>query len=127
MVRLTASITIALSWACGIAAETLFVSHYSGQIYTLALTKSNSGAYSLSSTSQITGCGGLPEWLTYEPNSKMLYCSDETLYGQASISSFQAGANYALTQTGKANTPVGGVANVLFGGADKRSYIAIAH
>lgn len=127
MVRLTATATVALSWACGIAGETLFVSHYSGQIYTLGLTKSSSGAYSLTSTSQITGCGGLPEWLTYEPVSKTLYCSDETMYGQASISSFQAGTNYALTQIGKANTPIGGVANVLFGGADKRSYIAIAH
>ncbi|KAK3069758.1 hypothetical protein LTR53_011653 [Teratosphaeriaceae sp. CCFEE 6253] len=116
----------ALSLVGAGVAEKLFVSHYSGQIYTLDLAKSGS-SYSLSSTSKITGCGGPPSWLTYDGANKMLYCSDETFSGSASISSFSADSAGVLTNAGTAVTAPGGVANTLFGGSDGKSHIAIAH
>lgn len=117
---------IALGLAVTASSETLFASHYSGQIYTLQLQNRTSG-YDLSISSQITGCGSLPAWLTYEPASRALYCSDETMFGQGSISSFTAAGDGRLTATGKAAAPAGGVANVLYGGAEGKGYVAIAH
>ena len=109
-----------------ISAETLFASHYSGQVYTLQLTN-NSGVFSLAASSNVTACGGLPSWLTYDAVGKALYCSDETFSGSGSISSFSADVNGRLTLTGKALAPTGGVANTLYGGPNGRSFIAIAH
>jgi 6-phosphogluconolactonase (cycloisomerase 2 family) len=107
----------------GYAAESLYASHYSGQIYLLTLSDSGS----LSITASITGGGSLPSWLTYDGDTKSLYCSDEQMYGSGSISSFSIGSDGRLTQTGKATAPYGGVANTLFGGSNGKSFIAIAH
>ncbi|KAK5112738.1 hypothetical protein LTR62_003836 [Meristemomyces frigidus] len=106
--------------------EQLLASHFSGQVYTLNLTSAGS-KYNLSVSSVITACGGLPSWLTYDAVGKAVYCSDETMSGTGSISSFSAGTNDVLTVIGKANAPIGGVANTLFGGSNGRGYVAIAH
>lgn len=124
----TLSFTLAAGLlASSASAETLFASHYSGQIYTLQLTNNSAGAYSLAVSSQITACGGLPSWLTYDATTRMLYCSDETMYGSGSISSLSADSSGKLTVTGKAQAPIGGVANTLYGGSNGNSYVAIAH
>ncbi|KAK4561323.1 hypothetical protein LTR86_004640 [Recurvomyces mirabilis] len=120
------SSTVALSLAGAASCEYLFASHYSGQVYTLNLTNSSSH-YSLAVSSVVTACGGLPSWLTYDATAKNVYCSDETMSGTGSISSFSANGNDALTVTGKTNAPIGGVANVLYGGATGNGYVAIAH
>ncbi|KAK3632008.1 hypothetical protein LTR56_016601 [Elasticomyces elasticus] len=98
------SLLAAISLVGFSSAETLFASHYSGQIYTLDLAKSGS-AYSLSVASKITGCGALPAWLTYDAAGSMLYCSDETFSGGASISSFKADSKGVLSNAIKASTP----------------------
>lgn len=112
-------------WGFSIA-ENLYASHYSGTISYLTLAES-AGSYSLTQTSSIQGCGALPSWLTYNAAQSMLYCSDETMYGSASLSAFSAASNGALTQTAKVSTQPGGVANVLYGGTDGAGFIAIAH
>ena len=120
------SYVAALSLAGAVSCETLFASHYSGQIYTLDLEGSGS-AYSLTVSSQITGCGGLPSWLTYDQSGKNLYCSDETFSGSGSVSSFSAGSNGALTSTGKATDLAGAVANGIYGGSNGASFVAQVH
>jgi hypothetical protein len=116
------SLVLGLAWC-----ETLFVSHYDGQVYTLQLTNNSAGQYTLAQSSVITACGGLPSWLTYDAANSNLYCTDETMYGSASVSSFKASAQGVLSNTVKATTPYGGVANTLYGGSDGKGYIATAH
>ncbi|KAF2456397.1 Lactonase, 7-bladed beta-propeller-domain-containing protein [Lineolata rhizophorae] len=104
-------------------AATLFASHYSGTVHTLTLDGS-----SLSISNTIEACGGMPSWLTYDAPGKTLYCSDETwIFGNGSISSIAVADDGSLTETANAPTIGGDVANVLYGGDDGRSYIAIAH
>jgi 6-phosphogluconolactonase (cycloisomerase 2 family) len=108
-------------------AENLFVSHYSGAIYTLSLTTDGNGTYTLATTSSIRGGGQQPSWLTWDAERRMLYSADEVGFGAGSISSFAVAANGTLTLTAKATAPVGAVHNGLYGGTDGRGFIASAH
>lgn len=109
-------------------AASLYASHYSGAVHTLSFTNTSSTAYTLSDAQSIKGgCGTLPAWLTYEPTTNSVYCSDEVFQGTGSVSSFSASADGRLTSSGKATALYGAVANTLYGGSDGRSFIASAH
>lgn len=110
-----------------VTAEYLFVSHYTGYIYTLSLTEDGNSSYSLSTSSSIHGGGQQPSWLTWDAANRILYSADEVGVGNGSISSFLAAPDGTLTLTGKASAPVGAVHNVLYGGTDGKGFIASAH
>lgn len=99
-------------------AANIFVSHYSGTVYSLTLTGST---LSQNSTVQL---GGQPSWMTFNSTDRTLYVSDETGYGSASVWSVAAATTGGLKQTGKASAPLGAVANVQYGSG---KYLASAH
>lgn len=99
-------------------AANIFVSHYSGVVYSLTLTGS-----SLTQNSTVT-LGGQPSWLTFNSTDRTLYVADETGSGSAQVWSVAAASNGGLKQLGKASAPLGAVANVQYGGGN---YLASAH
>jgi len=103
----------------------IFVSHYDGFVTALTLTSISGGAYSLSTNSTLT-IGGQPSWITFDSSSRTLYVADETGYGtSASLTAVSAATNGGLSLLGKANAPLGAVANVLYGSGN--GFIANAH
>ncbi len=103
-------------------AANIFVSHYSGSVYTLTLTGSGT-SYTLTQNSSVS-LGGQPSWMTFNSTERTLYVSDETGYGSAQVWSVSAATNGGLKQSGKASAPLGAVANVQYGGGQ---YLASAH
>ncbi|KAG0650147.1 putative 6-phosphogluconolactonase [Hyphodiscus hymeniophilus] len=102
----------------------LFVSHYSGTVYTLTLSNNSDGAYSLTLNTSLY-IGGQPSWLTWDSSTRTLYIPDETEYfGTPNAWSVAAATNGALSLTGKATAIGGGVANTLYG---NHQYLATAH
>ncbi|RHZ43936.1 lactonase family protein [Aspergillus thermomutatus] len=110
------------------SAATLYATHYSGSVYTLALDHRN-GNYNLSLASAMTTCGGMPSWLTLDPSTRTLYCSDET--GDATtngtLSSYAVAGDGSLTQLAKVVDIGGGVHSVVYEGDHGAKYLAIAH
>ncbi|CZR55570.1 uncharacterized protein PAC_05458 [Phialocephala subalpina] len=103
-------------------AANIFVSHYSGTIYSLTLTGSGS-SYTLTQNSTVA-IGGQPSWMTFNSTTRELYVSDETGSGSAQVASVSAATNGGLKLSGKASAPLGAVANVQYGGGN---YLASAH
>jgi len=56
--------------------------------------------------------------------NRVIYTSDETSFGTASVNAVSAAANGGLQSIGKATSPLGGVACVVYGNG---GYVAIAH
>ncbi|KAF9697077.1 hypothetical protein EKO04_004986 [Ascochyta lentis] len=107
------------------AAANLYATHYSGTINHLAFDNSSLTLVSSAKTGQT-----LPSWITYDAASKKLYIPDENFVNEDSkgiLVSYSVGANGALTKAGNATTPRGGVATILYGGKDGKSFIANAH
>ncbi|KAH8654526.1 Lactonase, 7-bladed beta-propeller-domain-containing protein [Tricladium varicosporioides] len=102
------------------AAANLFVSHYTGTIYSLTLTGSGS-SYTLTQNSTVT-VPGQPSWMTYDSENRIIYNSDEGSNG-VQISSVSATTNGKMTLTGKAASPSSGVHNALYG----NGFLAVAH
>jgi hypothetical protein len=105
----------------------LFTTHYSGNVSTLSLTRSGN-KFSLTKTSSITSCGGMPSWLTYDSYDKTLYCSDESFSPNGSLWTYSVNSHSgALTPITHVTTLAGGVNSVQYGGSSGKGYLAIAH
>lgn len=115
---------------CSLAsAANLYATHYSGSVYTLSLEDGDDG-YSLSVASELKTCGPMPSWITLDPESKLLYCSDETgdASSNGSLTSLSIGEDGSLTEAAKTDAaPGGGVNSIIYTGDDGSKYLAIAH
>lgn len=105
----------------------LWATHYNGNVYTLTLSGSN---LSIADTQKT--CGAMPSWLTFDSESKILYCSDENGTSDpsthGSLTAYHVdGPGGKLAQIAKTNTVGGGVNSVIFEAGKKDKYIAIAH
>jgi 6-phosphogluconolactonase (cycloisomerase 2 family) len=121
------------------AATNLYVSHYNGNVYSLALTTDsdpharNSDAtainYTLSKISTLKTCGSMPSWLTFDASTRVLYCSDESGNSSSpgSLTALRAAADGTLSEIAKVETIGGGVSNVIYNREDGQKFIAIAH
>ncbi|KAJ5627452.1 hypothetical protein N7528_004879 [Penicillium herquei] len=105
---------------------TLWATHYNGNVYTLSLKGDN-----LSLTDTQKTCGDMPSWLTFDAESKTLYCNDESgtadpdTYG--TLSAYSVGPEGELKQVAEAETVGGGVKSVIYEAGQGQKYIAIAH
>ena len=106
-------------------AARIYVSSYSGNISTVALTPKADGNLSLTSIALNTGCSPSPSWLELDNITSTLYCTDEGTSNstQASFSSFQTSSNGTLTLLNKIATPNGGVYSTIY----SNDAVAIAH
>ena len=103
----------------------LFVSHYTGKVYTLTYNPgSNGNNGTLSVDSSVTGCGKMPSWLTLNRNSSTLYCFDESS-NSGVVSSFEIDSA-ALKSSGQAKTSGGDVHGWLYGGSDGQGFLSAA-
>ncbi|RAL02493.1 lactonase family protein [Aspergillus ibericus CBS 121593] len=118
-----------LSWLSLATATNLYATHYDGNVYTLSLDRGDNDTYSLSLASSLKTCGSMPSWLTFDLDSRILYCSDET--GDASVNgsltTLSADQDGTLTEIATAVAPGGGVNNVIYIDDDGAQYLAIAH
>lgn len=103
----------------------LWATHYNGNVYTLTLDGSD---FSITDTQKT--CGKMPSWLTFDSESRIVYCSDEdgtadpSTHG--SLTAYHAGRDGKLHEITSVETVGGGVDSVIYAvGEDK--YIAIAH
>ncbi|UPX14247.1 uncharacterized protein EKO05_0004736 [Ascochyta rabiei] len=107
------------------AAANLYATHYSGTINHLAFDNS-----SLTLVSSVKTGQTLPSWITYDASDKKLYIPDENFITEDSkglLVSYSVGVNGALTKAENTTTLRGGVATILYGGKDGKSFIANAH
>ncbi|KAL4869030.1 hypothetical protein BDV12DRAFT_208797 [Aspergillus spectabilis] len=117
------------------SAATLYATHYSTKsIHTLSLTQSADGSYSLTETSSLETCGTYPSWITLDPETRTLYCSDE--YGWTNENESVNGSLTALSVTDEGvlsevavtgSAPGSGVHNVVYEGRGGKKYLAVAH
>ncbi|KAJ5579473.1 uncharacterized protein N7459_005458 [Penicillium hispanicum] len=104
----------------------LWATHYNGNVYTLEFA---GGQLSLIDTLQT--CGGMPSWLTFDAETRVLYCSDES--GSAdpsthgSLSAYRAASDGKLQEIATTQTVGGGVNSVLFEAGKGEKFLAIAH
>jgi 6-phosphogluconolactonase (cycloisomerase 2 family) len=109
-------------------AADLFVSHFSGTVYSLSYTSGNNGNGSLALKSSASGCGRMPSWLTFDSPSKSLYCFDETgsWGGGSVVASFAVNTDGSLKSSGQAKSTGGEVHGSLYGGVNGTSFVAMA-
>lgn len=105
-------------------ASRLFVSHFSGKVYSLHFEQGSAGNGTLSIESSASGCGNMPSWLTLDRTAGTLYCFDES-YGRGVVSSFDVSSG-ALKQSGQASTGGNDVHGWLYGGDDGSSFLSAA-
>lgn len=129
-----------------LATQTLYATHYSGQVYTLHLdlpSKANANGNRtdkahLSIASSATTCGSMPSWLTVDHDAGVLYCTDENedgglltvLAGAVSSGGVSSGGDGKLTEVAKTADVGGGVNSVVYGRKSKGKgggYLAVAH
>ena len=107
-------------------ASRLWATHYNGNVYSLTLSGAN-----LSITDTQKTCGAMPSWLTFDAQSRTLYCSDESGTVDASthgsLTAYHAAADGKLKQIAKTNTVGGGVYSTIFEAGKSDKYLAIAH
>jgi 6-phosphogluconolactonase (cycloisomerase 2 family) len=109
------------------AATNLYISSYDGNVTSLSLTKSGS-AFDLSVSSRDQGCAPNPSWLTWDKESRALYCLDEGFTTpNGSITTYMADVNGTLAfQQHLDLTAPAPVSGVIFG-KDKFEGLAISH
>ncbi|KAK4097743.1 putative isomerase YbhE [Parathielavia hyrcaniae] len=108
--------------ACG---ATLIASHFTGGIYTLSFTGTNSSG-TLSITSQTSGCGSTPGWLEFYSDTRKLYCFDESWMGSGLNAEYSVANDGRLSLTGQIRTTGNSVHGGLYGGTDGRGFVATA-
>jgi 6-phosphogluconolactonase (cycloisomerase 2 family) len=121
----------------GLASATatkLYATHYSTKsVYTLSLDRASDGSYALTQASSLETCGTYPSWITFDPATRTLYCSDE--YGwkneyesaNGSLTALAADENGLLSEIAVTGTaPGSGVHNVIYEG-EGGQYLAVAH
>ena len=111
--------------AAAALAENLYATDYSGQVFSVSL--SNSSGFSLTKTTQLQACGGMPSWLEFDSQTRTLYCADESFQPNGTLSTFAATENGTLIQLASVTTLGGGVNGAIYGGPASNSFIAIAH
>ena len=103
----------------------LLVSHYNGNLYSLALT--TSGATGSLAIKQTLRAGGtMPSWLTLDSATGTLYVTDESTYGSPVLTTVSVGANGNLATVSTARSNGGELHSTLYGGADGKGFIAAA-
>lgn len=110
--------------APGAFGATLIASHFSGGVYTLSLTGTNTSG-TLSISSQTKGCGNTPAWLQYYSDSRKLYCFDE-FYSNGVLAEYSVANDGRLSSTGQGKTAGNSVYGRLYGGSDGRGFVATA-
>lgn len=104
----------------------LWASHYNGTVYTLTLKDND-----LSITQTLDTCGDMPSWLTFDPKTRTVYCSDET--GSAdpsdpgSLTALHAAPNGKLDEIAVTDAVGGGVNSVIYEADQGKKFLAIAH
>ena len=101
-------------------AANIFVSHYTGTITTLSFSPVTNELAVIGSLT----IGGQPSWMHWDPVGRVIYTSDETTFGTATLNAVSAGPMGGLSSYGKTTTRGGGVACVTYG---NEGYVAIAH
>ncbi|KAJ5343919.1 hypothetical protein MYU51_002155 [Penicillium brevicompactum] len=103
----------------------LWATHYNGNVYTLEL---NNNDLTLKQT--LKTCGAMPSWLTLDPKSRTVYCSNEDGTTDASthgsLTALHVAGNGQLHEGAVVETIGGGVNSVIYE-ADKGKFLAIAH
>lgn len=105
----------------------LWATHYNGNVYTLTLDKA---AKNLSITDTQKTCGKMPSWLTFDSESRIVYCSDEdgtadpSTHG--SLTAYHPDRDGKLHEISSVKTVGGGVDSVIYE-VGKEKFIAIAH
>jgi 6-phosphogluconolactonase (cycloisomerase 2 family) len=105
----------------------LWATHYNGTVYTLSLNLNND----LAITQSLDTCGDMPSWLTLDPKTRTVYCSDET--GTAdpathgSLTSLHVAPDGTLHEMAVPDAVGGGVNSVIYEADNGRKFIAIAH
>ncbi|RDH27539.1 Lactonase, 7-bladed beta-propeller-domain-containing protein [Aspergillus welwitschiae] len=109
-------------------ASLLYVTHYSGTVFTLSLDVSSTG-YDLSIVHSQPLCGTYPSWLTFDVASNLIFCSDETgdATNNGSLSALAIADDGSLLEQAKTATPGSGVHNVVYEGDQGERYLAVAH
>lgn len=103
----------------------LWATHYNGNVYTLTLDQNK-----LSITDTQKTCGKMPSWLTFDAESRIVYCSDEdgtadpSTHG--SLTAYRPARDGKLHQLASVKTVGGGVDSVIYGVGEEK-FIAIAH
>lgn len=123
--------SILLAMATTITAQTLYATHYSGNVYTLSLNTNktdNDPNKSLTVNSAQDICGDMPSWLTLDSATGVLYCSDEsgnaTTPGSLTALSVAQGKLEEMVQV----TDVGaGVNSAIYHGEQENQFLAVAH
>lgn len=107
----------------------LWVSHYSGKVYTLNYDpRGNNGQPALTIKQTLESCGGMPSWLTFDAGPELLYCIDESYQPNGTLTMYAADSNSLLTEKATVETMPGGVATTVFNGRDNhKEFLAIAH
>ncbi|KAJ5139170.1 Cytochrome cd1-nitrite reductase-like C-terminal heme d1 [Penicillium bovifimosum] len=106
----------------------LYATHYDGTVYTLTLNTDNN---ELAITQTLDTCGDMPSWLTLDPRTRTVYCSDET--GTAdpsthgSLTSLHVAPDGSLHEMAVTEAVGGGVNSVIYEADNGGKFIAIAH
>ncbi|KAL2144215.1 hypothetical protein VTI28DRAFT_9426 [Corynascus sepedonium] len=113
----------AAALAPGALGANLLVSHFSGSLYSLSFTNSNSSGQ-LSITSETDGCGVTPAWLQLYSDINKVYCFDESWMGSGSSAEYDVAEDGSLALTGNLQTTGNSVHGALYGGSDGKGFVA---
>lgn len=113
----------AAALAPGALGANLLVSHFSGSLYSLSFTNSNSSGQ-LSITSETDGCGVTPAWLQLYSDINKVYCFDESWMGSGSSAEYDVAEDGSLALTGNLQTNGNSVHGALYGGSDGKGFVA---
>ena len=102
------------------AAE-LFVSHYSGSIYSLNL---NGNQLSIAST--LRAGGGMPSWLTLDSENRILYVTDESQFGGAVLTALAVQADGSVKSIAAPKSPGAELHSAFYGGSNGKGFLATA-
>jgi len=122
MASSTLTVLLSMLPATVLGASSLLVSHYNGNLYSLAL----SDAGKLSVTGQVKGAGAMPSWLTLDSTAKTVYCTDEATNGSPVLNSYSVDGSGKLTLKASARSPGGELHSTLYGGSDGKGFLAAA-
>lgn len=109
-----------------VAASNLYVSSYNGNLDSLSVWEDEDGLR-LSLVDSNTGCGPSPAWLTWDQDSRVLYCLDEGLIrNNSSVSSFTVTRDGILSLAERRVIPSGPSGSVIYDNGDG-STLALSH
>ncbi|KAI9875699.1 MAG: hypothetical protein M1830_008086 [Pleopsidium flavum] len=109
-------------------ATKLYVASYGGEITSLSLTEQDQSFHSVHKIASTDACASSPSWLTLDKSRGILYCVGEGLASPAgSLTSFKTHSNGSLSKIAEADTILGGVSAVRYGGGGSFPALAIAH